>query len=163
VFTSMETVGLDAYEAFSEAMCHAGEIGGSIASWVWAFVELVKGELTGSARAMLMNAFSKPAEARSTLEKVDEFAKSPSRAIPLGLKPTDVLVFGHTHRPFKEANTVNTGSWIAAKGKEAHTYVEITDQSFDLKTWPVSEKARKALLAYRPVSARRKAGRKRRG
>jgi UDP-2,3-diacylglucosamine pyrophosphatase LpxH len=156
VFTSMETLGLEAYEAFSEAMCHAGEIGGNIASWVWAFVGLVKGELTGSARTMLMNAFNKPAELRSTLEKVDEFAKSPSRAILLGLKPNDVLVFGHTHRPFKEANAINTGSWVAARGKEAHTYMEITDQSFDLKTWPVSDKARKMLITYRRVSAHRK-------
>jgi predicted phosphodiesterase len=125
-------------------------------------VELVKGKLTASARAILLNAYSKPAEVRSTLKKVDEFAKSPSRAIPLGLKPTDVLVFGHTHRPFMEGNTVNTGSWIAARGKEVHTYVEITDQSFDLKTYPVTEKARKPPLAHRLVSAKRKTGRKRR-
>lgn len=76
VFTSMETVGLEAYEAFSEAMCHAGDLGGTVASWIWVIVELVKGKLTGPARALLDQAANKPAEARQTLEKVDILAKS---------------------------------------------------------------------------------------
>ncbi len=154
VFTSMETVGLDAYEAFSEAMCHAGEIGGTIASWVWAFVSLVKGEVKGAIRNLLMNAATKPAEIRPALRKVDAFAKSPSRAIPLGLQPDDVLVFGHTHRPFKDVVTVNTGSWVMARDKKEHTYVEITDELFELRTWRASDQAMKAILKYKTLVAR---------
>jgi len=158
VFTSMETVGLEAYEAFSEAMCHAGQVGGIIASWVWAFVELVKGEVSGAIRTLLTDATRKPAEIRATLKKVDAFAKSASRAIALGLKPSDILVFGHTHRPFKDERTANTGSWVMTPDKKEHTYVEITDASFDLKPFPASEGAVKASLKHeaRTIRPRRK-------
>jgi UDP-2,3-diacylglucosamine pyrophosphatase LpxH len=162
VFTSMETVGLDAYEAFSEAMCHAGQMGGTIASWIWAFVELVKGELSGPVRNLLMDAARKPAEIRSTLQKVDVFAKSAARAIPLGLQPNDILIFGHTHRPFKDNRTANTGSWIMGPGKTAHTYVEITDQSFELREFPASQEAMKAALKYKPAAAPRARRKKKR-
>jgi UDP-2,3-diacylglucosamine pyrophosphatase LpxH len=153
VFTSMETVGLDAYEAFSEAMCHAGEAGGTIASWIWEFVELVKGKLADAERTLLRQTAKEPAEIRQTLEKVDEFAKSPVRAIPLGLQPDDVLIFGHTHRPFKDDRTANTGSWVMERNKKEHTYVEITDNAFDLKQFPVSQQAATASLKYKPLTA----------
>jgi UDP-2,3-diacylglucosamine pyrophosphatase LpxH len=153
VFTSMETVGIDAYEAFSEAMCHAGQVGGTIASWVWDLVEFVKGKLSGPARDLLIDAARKPAEIRPTLEKADAFAKSAARAIPLGLQPSDILIFGHTHRPFKDSRTANTGSWIMSQGKTDHTYVEITDQSFQLNEFSASREAMKAALEYRPLKA----------
>jgi 2',3'-cyclic-nucleotide 2'-phosphodiesterase (5'-nucleotidase family) len=150
---SMETLGLDAYEAFSEAMCHAGQAGGTLASWIWAFVELVKGKLADAERALLKQAASEPAEIRRTLQKVDAFAKSAVRAIPLGLQPNDVLIFGHTHRPFKDARTANTGSWVMGQGKKEHTFVEIIDSTFELKTYPISEEAATASLKYKPLTA----------
>jgi len=153
VFTSMEIVGLDAYEAFSEAMCHSGQVGGTIASSVWAFVELIKGKLSGAMQAFLTDAVKKPAETRPTLEKVDAFAKSAVRAIPLGLQPSDILIFGHTHRPFKDGRTANTGSWIMVRGKTDHTYVEITDQSFELLEFPASAEAMAAALKFKPLTA----------
>lgn len=155
VFTSMEVVGLEAYENFSEAMCHAGQIGGGIASWVWEFVELVKGKLNSDARAVLKNAVKMPAEIRPTLEKVDDFAKSPLRAIPLGLRSDDVLIFGHTHRHFIDTLAVNTGSWVMTRDKKGHTYVDITDDSHDLKQWPTSKEAEKVILRYKPPVAKR--------
>ncbi len=151
VFTSMEIVGIDAYEAFSEAMCHAGQVGGTIASWVWAFVELVKGKISADTRKLLTDTASKPAEERPTLQEIEVFAREPTlRAIPFGLQPSDVLIFGHTHRPFKDELAANTGSWVMTKDKKDHTYIEITDQSFDRKKWPVSDQALKAILKYRP-------------
>lgn len=153
VFVSMETLGLDAYEAFSEAMCHAGQAGGTLASWIWAFVELVKGKLADAERALLEQAANEPAEIRRTLQKVDAFAKSAARAIPLGLQPNDVLIFGHTHRPFKDSRTANTGSWVMAQGKKEHTFVEITDNIFELKTFPVSEEAAHASLKFKALAA----------
>ena len=162
VFTSMETVGLDAYEAFSEAMCHAGQVGGTIASWIWDLVELVKGGLSDAGRALLVDAVRKPAEVRPTLEKVDVFAKSAARTIPLGLQPSDILIFGHTHRPFKDERTANTGSWIMGPGKRNHTYVEITDQSFELREFPASQQAMEAALRYKPLIGPRRRRSKRR-
>ena len=100
VFTSMETVGLDP-RSLSEAMCHAGQTGGALASWIWAFVELVKGKLADAERALLRQAANEPAEIRQTLQKVDTFAKSVVRAIPLGLHPDNVLIFCSLRRPFK--------------------------------------------------------------
>ncbi len=35
----MEPMGIDPYEAFSEAMCHPGEAGGAIASFLWSIYE----------------------------------------------------------------------------------------------------------------------------
>jgi UDP-2,3-diacylglucosamine pyrophosphatase LpxH len=164
VFTSMETLGLDAYEAFSEAMCHAGETGGALASWIWAFVELVKGKLANAEKVLLRQAANNPAEIRQTLQKVDTFAKSAVRAIPLGLQPDDVLIFGHTHRPFKDDRTANTGSWVMERDKKEHTFIEITDNVFDLKTFPVSQEAANASLKYKPLTAypRRKRSKKKR-
>jgi UDP-2,3-diacylglucosamine pyrophosphatase LpxH len=153
VFTSMEAIGLNGYEAFSEAMCHAGQAGGKIASWIWTFVEFVKGRLADAERALLTQAASDPAEIRQTLQKVDTFAKSAARAIPLGLQPNDVLIFGHTHRPFKDARTANAGSWVMEKGKKEHSFVEITDSDFNLRTFPVSKEAANASLKYKPLSA----------
>lgn len=146
VFASMEIIGLEAYETFSEAMCHAGEVGGTIAGWVWSVVELARGRLGPTARSLLRAVVSKPAETRSTFEKVDQLAKSPSRTILLGMRPDDILVFGHTHRPFRDPRTINTGSWVMTKDKKEHTYLEITDDSFELKAWPVSDKATKTFI-----------------
>jgi len=163
VFTSMEPVGLESYEAFSEAMCHAGWIGGAIASWVWTFVELVRGRLTDAIRDLLMSAAKTPAEKRSRLQKVDVLAKSPSRGILLGLLPSDVLIFGHTHRPFVDARTANAGSWVMTKEKKEHSYIEITDQSFEMKHWPASSQAVKASLkGKRPIAIRRQQLRRKR-
>jgi UDP-2,3-diacylglucosamine pyrophosphatase LpxH len=85
VFTSMETVGLDAYEAFSEAMCHAGQTGGTLASWIWAFVELVKGKLGDAERTLLRQAANEPTEIRQTLQKVDTFATRANSIVHLAL------------------------------------------------------------------------------
>ncbi|MGD0177669.1 MAG: UDP-2,3-diacylglucosamine diphosphatase [Candidatus Bathyarchaeia archaeon] len=152
VFTSMETIGIDAYEAFAEAMCHAGETGGAAASFLWSIYEkLSRGYLTDK-RELLKAVGDTPAEARTTLQKVDAFAKSAVRSIPLGLKPSDVLIFGHTHRPFINGRTVNTGSWIVDENKQEHTYAEITDNAFNLRTWPVSRTQRKAVYAPQQVT-----------
>ena len=144
VFVSMETVGLEAYEAFAESMCHAGETGGTIASILYSLYERLKGE-SGTTSSSLKEAASTPPEIRLKSEKVDDLARSVSRTIMFGLEPSDVLIFGHTHRGFIErgSHTVNTGSWVLETDKPDHNYVEITDQSYELKTWPVSDDVRR--------------------
>lgn len=147
VFTSMEIIGIDTYEAFSEAMCHAGEAGGAIASFLWSIYEKLSRGYLSEKRKLLMATADTPAEGRANLQKVDPFAKSVARVIPLGLKPSDILIFGHTHRPFTDTDTVNTGSWIIDENKKEHTYAEITNNSFHLRTWPSSRTQRAVTYA----------------
>jgi predicted phosphodiesterase len=42
-------------------------------------------------------------------------------------KTNQVLVFGHTHRPFvnKKENVANTGSWVTDAADYYNTYVEL--------------------------------------
>lgn len=157
VFVSLESIGIDAYEAFAEAMCHAGQTGGTIASDFYAAYSWVIGKLD-STSALIATAEVLP-QVRLDY-KIDDLAKSSSRTIPFGLKSGDVFVFGHTHRKFieKTSRTVNTGSWVMdTPDKQQHTYLEITDQSYDLKTWPVSHdvRARYAGLPSLPKPSRR--------
>jgi len=152
VFTSMETIGIDAYEGFAEAMCHAGETGGAIASFLWSIYEKLSRGYLSDKRKLLMATADTPAEDRANLQKVDAFAKSVARSIPLGLKPSDILVFGHTHRPFIDARTVNTGSWIVDENKQEHTYAEITDNAFNLRTWGSSRTQRATAYALQGVT-----------
>ena len=72
------------------------------------------------------------------------FPNLKERLAEVGLKPSDILVFGHTHRGFidRASHAVNTGSWVLEGDKTEHNYVEITDQSYDLKSWPVSDEVR---------------------
>ena len=158
VFVSLESIGIDAYEAFAEAMCHEGQTVGPFASGLYAVYSWVQGKLDSTSAALIATVEELP-QVRLDY-KIDDFAKSSSRTMPFGLKSGDVLVFGHTHRAFidKASRTVNTGSWVMDKpDKQEHTYVEITDQSYDLKTWPVSHdvKARYAGLPSLPKPSRR--------
>jgi hypothetical protein len=59
--------------------------------------------------------FLQPAEQRKGMDAIDKFAKSKARYPLLGMRLNDILIFGHTHRPYNDIqNTVvNTGGWIA--------------------------------------------------
>ncbi len=56
-----------------------------------------------------------PAEQRKGMDAIDKFAKSKARYPLLGMHLNDILIFGHTHRPYNDIqnNVVNTGAWIA--------------------------------------------------
>jgi hypothetical protein len=47
------------------------------------------------------------------MDAIDKFAKS--RYPLLGMQLEDILIFGHTHKPYidYENNVINTGSWIS--------------------------------------------------
>ena len=49
--------------------------------------------------------------------------------------PGEVLVFGHTHRPFAQGNLANCGSWVADSFPSS-TYIEITSGQPNLHTFP---------------------------
>ena len=49
------------------------------------------------------------------MDAIDKSAKSKARYPLLGMQLNDILIFGHTHRPYIdfENGVVNTGAWIA--------------------------------------------------
>ena len=59
--------------------------------------------------------FLQTAEQRNGMDAIDKFAKSKARYLLLGMQLDDILVFGHTHRPYIdfENNVINTGGWLA--------------------------------------------------
>ena len=56
------------------------------------------------------------------------------------LKPGEILVFGHTHRPFvsEDRRLVNTGSWVN-EGETNNTYVEIDGRNIRLMQFGVGD------------------------
>jgi len=131
VFSSsfLEPLGLGAYEDFSRVMCMSEDISGGIASSIWEIIAGLHTEIRKFKHKF--ETLLKPAEERE-LEFIDQVAKSNARNILLGLPKGDVLVFGHTHRAFKDTDAINTGSWIVGEDKKSHTYVEIDSGSFEL-------------------------------
>ena len=67
-------------------------------------------------------------------DKVKEFACSKVRNIFLGLQSDEKLIFGHTHRPFINEDTGNTGSWVK-EVPEHNTYIEIKNGRMELKKY----------------------------
>lgn len=47
------------------------------------------------------------------------------------IKPNEILVFGHTHKPFCEKNRANTGSWLIEEEKK-YSYLIIDDGKMEL-------------------------------
>lgn len=47
------------------------------------------------------------------MDAIDKFAKSKARYPLLGMRLNDILIFGHTHRPYIDIKNkvVNTGAW----------------------------------------------------
>ena len=61
----------------------------------------------------------------------------------LGMRPDEILVYGHTHRPFlnKEGAVVNTGCWVdeLSREKDQNRYLRIEDGRMDLRAFDVDE------------------------
>ena len=102
---------------FMEALCRTmSDSAGSFESGVWATLTGGYGDLyyffvarlqKGSIRKKLEDLQRKPKERAEILVMVEKDACKQ-------VKPGEVLVFGHTHRPFinKNETVVNTGSWV---------------------------------------------------
>ncbi len=107
-------------EHFMESLCHAmSDDKGSRDNNIWAALGRDKGdlghifssifrrgELTRQAELLMMDPEQRLALSLSGVEKK-------ARA---SVQPGQILVFGHTHRPFvnKEENLANSGSWITS-------------------------------------------------
>ena len=156
VFASpfLEPLGLEAYEDFSKVMCMSEDISGGIASSIWEIIEGLHTEIRKF--KCKFETLLEPAEERE-LEFIDQVAKSNAKHILLGLPKGDVLVFGHTHRAFKDGDVINSGSWVVSEGKKSHTYVEIDRGSF--KLGEVEQTEEKVQKIAKEAAQRRKAKR----
>jgi UDP-2,3-diacylglucosamine pyrophosphatase LpxH len=135
VLANLEPMSIEDYEKFSEKMCFVENVIGGLASRLWSLME------KNSMEAQVRKIRKSPHE-REKIDKVKSIAVSEARYILLGMKPNEILVFGHTHKPFinKETTVANTGSWIdevdeLSREKLTNNYVKISDGRMELKTF----------------------------
>jgi predicted phosphodiesterase len=105
-------------EHIMESLCHAmSDEKGDRDTNIWAAINRDKGDL-----ARIYHVIVHGARLRRTAEtlqldpqeRLKETLKGVERKASSTIQPGEVLVFGHTHRPFvnKAENLANTGSWI---------------------------------------------------
>ena len=140
---------LSAYEAFCEGLCLAGDDTGNAADKLWETYQASKSALDNLKRLptniseTLTSMMKLPDKRLSGSHKahslIDKLAISKAREVYLGMKTDEILVFGHTHDPFCEAedevvNTVNTGSW-KKRPNQNYTYLEISGGRVEQQTF----------------------------
>ncbi|MCJ7570251.1 MAG: hypothetical protein MUO82_00010, partial [Candidatus Thermoplasmatota archaeon] len=127
-----EPLTLEEYEKISEDLCRAGNILGDLLSGLW-----------GIRSKML-----KPPQKRTSWKKrgkkfpskinhminIENFACSKARNLFLGMGNYEKLVFGHTHRPFINNDTANTGCWVK-DAEKYNTYLVIENGGWHMETW----------------------------
>lgn len=128
VLANYEPLTLEEYERISETLCRSENTLGWIMSRLWGLKKKLK----------------KPPEKRKSwkiqkattthMDSLEAFACSKVRNIFLGLQRDEKLVFGHTHNPFIDEDTANTGSWVK-NGPVHNTFIEIENGKMKLKKW----------------------------
>lgn len=97
------------YDKISDQLCRMNDTEGNIASYLHEMFHRVftKGQPQ-------ITDFLQPAEQRQGMDAIDKFARSKARYPLLGMQLDEILIFGHTHRPYNdiENSVVNTGAWI---------------------------------------------------
>lgn len=131
VAVTMEELPIETYEAFSAAMCRAGDGLGGLASLLWS------GLTTAPLRIPVLSRMqSRPSHRDDEFRQIYDVAVSGGAHLLIGAQPRHRLVFSHTHWPFctKDQWVANTGSWCTEPGIPRHnTYVEITPAGMALK------------------------------
>jgi hypothetical protein len=107
--------------------------------------------------------FLQIAEQRQGMDAIDKFAKSKARFPLLGMQLNDILIFGHTHRPYNDIQNkvVNTGGWLADMlvpkwfeeeyGRDkacSGWYVEINNGEYKLIPYGIHRKTKEELKIY---------------
>lgn len=117
-------------EHFMESLCHAmSDSKGDRDNNIWAALGRDKGDL-GHVLSMIFQRGSVTKQtALLLLDPEERLAESLSRVekrAHASVQPGEILIFGHTHRPFvnKEENVANTGSWITTSAIH-NTYVRV--------------------------------------
>ena len=126
VIAKYEPLRIDDYEIISEKLCALEKYSGRLASWVYNKYERM---------VIHKKKFIKPpGKRKDESSKVKQLALSEVRDIFLGVSDEDILIFGHTHEPFKEDVAVNAGSWLKEVDvSDQNTYIEIKDGKVELK------------------------------
>ena len=111
VISKLTYLTVDEYEKISDQLCRMNDEEGKVASYLHEiFHKLVPG------RQVEINDLLQPAEERKGMDTIDKFARSKAKYPLLGMQLGDILIFGHTHRPFfdPQNNAINTGGWISS-------------------------------------------------
>jgi UDP-2,3-diacylglucosamine pyrophosphatase LpxH len=116
--------------AIMEAFCRAmSDEAGDVESTVWNILthesglgEWLKSVANKGRRKQQIHNLQRPPEERLKDMPLEQNACK-------DVKANQVLVFGHTHRPFvnKKENVANTGSWVTDAAAEYNTYVELSN------------------------------------
>ncbi len=133
VLANMEPLSIESYEKFCERMCFSEDILGTYVSNLWTIIENRRGSWW-----RLKTIGDQPASSTS-IEKINNLARSKSKYLLLGMHPGERLVFGHTHMPFisEDGMVANTGCWMCdpEKPNVQNTYLKIENGTMELKTF----------------------------
>jgi len=110
VMSKLTYLKLSEYDKISDQLCRMNDTEGNIASYLHEMFHKVftKGQPQ-------ITDFLQRAEQRQGMDAIDKFAKSKARYPLLGMQLNDILIFGHTHRPYNDIQNkvANTGAWTA--------------------------------------------------
>jgi hypothetical protein len=149
---------LSEYDKIADQLCRMNDTEGNIASNLHEMFHKVftKGQPQ-------ITDFLQIAEQRQGMDAIDKFAKSKARFPLLGMQLNDILIFGHTHRPYIDVQNkvVNTGGWLAdmlvPKWFEEEYgldkacsgwYVEINNGEYKLIPYGIHRKTKEELKTY---------------
>jgi UDP-2,3-diacylglucosamine pyrophosphatase LpxH len=117
-------------EHFMESLCHAmSDAKGDRDTNIWTALSRDKGDVMYAFSVLFRRSNLHRAAAQLLLDPEERLIDSLNRVekrARASLQPGQVLVFGHTHKPFvnKENNLANTGSWVT-KAAVHNTYVRL--------------------------------------
>lgn len=110
VLSKLISMKLSEYDKISDELCRMNDTEGNIASYLHEMFHKVFTQ----GRPQITD-FLQTAEQRQGMDAIDKFAKSKAKYPLLGMQLNDILIFGHTHRPYldTENSVINTGAWLA--------------------------------------------------
>ncbi|HMK45044.1 MAG TPA: UDP-2,3-diacylglucosamine diphosphatase [Methanocella sp.] len=121
---------IENYEKFAEHMCFNTNLYDKIASILWNYIGNIS-----TINTRIHMAISSPHK-RASIDRVYELSVSSSVRLLLGMQSDEILVYGHTHKPFIfNDKVVNTGSWVNEIPNKSfqNSYVKIVDGKIELK------------------------------
>lgn len=121
------------YEELSESLCmRTGDFFVDILSVLWDMLHLSFKK--GDRRKNAIHSISDTPESRKNMDKVHQLAISAVKDLFLGFGKDEALIFGHTHKPFIDGRTANTGCWVSDTEKQ-NTYLEIDNGEMKLLSY----------------------------
>jgi UDP-2,3-diacylglucosamine pyrophosphatase LpxH len=127
---NLEPLSIDTYEELSEGMCFADNFMGGLLSDIWALLN--KNSVYNRIKKI------KRYNIKYRNNKINRLALSEGKYLLLGMRPDEILVFGHTHKPFinEKARVINTGCWVNENDPSIqNTYLKISNGFMELKTF----------------------------